>query len=54
MTIDELVNKYYENLNDSDLYIWNYISKNKSKTCNYTIDSIYPFVSTSPRDFHAQ
>lgn len=26
MTIDELVNKYYENLNDSDLYIWNYIS----------------------------
>lgn len=27
MTIDELVNKYYENLNDSDLYIWNYISK---------------------------
>lgn len=38
MTIDELVNKYYENLNDSDLYIWNYISKNKSKTCNYTIE----------------
>lgn len=40
MTIDELVNKYYENLNDSDLYIWNYISKNKSKTCNYTIEEL--------------
>ena len=31
MTIDELVNKYYENLNDSDLYIWNYISKAMSQ-----------------------
>ena len=40
MTIDELVNKYYDNLNDSDLYIWNYISNNKSKTCDYTIEEL--------------
>lgn len=40
MTIDELVNKYYDTLNDSDLYIWNYVQNNKSKICDYTIEEL--------------
>ncbi len=40
MTIDELVNKYYENLNENDLYIWNYISSHKKQCSTMTIEEL--------------
>ena len=40
MTIDELVNKYYDNLNDSDLYIWNYIEAHKKEVSDSTIEEL--------------
>lgn len=40
MTIDELVNKYYENLNENDLHIWNFISKHKKRCSTMTIEEL--------------
>lgn len=40
MKLDELVNKYYKNLNENDLYIWNYISKNRKECEKLTIDQL--------------
>lgn len=40
MKLDELVNKYYGKLNENDIYIWNYIVKNKKECMFLTIDQI--------------
>ncbi len=40
MKLDELVNKYYKNLNENDLYIWSYISKNRKECERLTIDQL--------------
>ncbi|MDR3593892.1 MurR/RpiR family transcriptional regulator [Clostridium sp.] len=40
MKLDELINKYYKYLNENDLYIWNYISKNRKECEGLTIDQL--------------
>lgn len=40
MRLDELVNKYYKQLNENDLYIWSYISKNKKECEKLAIDEL--------------
>jgi len=35
--IDELVNKYYHKLKETDLIIWKYISTHRKACCDYTI-----------------
>ena len=40
MRLDTLVNKYYGQLNDNDLYIWNYISNHKKECERMTIDQL--------------
>lgn len=40
MRIDELVNTYYNKLNQNDMYIWKYIYSNKKECCNLTIDDL--------------
>ncbi|MCQ2968737.1 MAG: MurR/RpiR family transcriptional regulator [Clostridium sp.] len=40
MKLDMLINKYYSQLNDNDLYIWNYISKNRIECERMTIDQL--------------
>lgn len=40
MKLDELVNKYYKQLNENDLYIWNYISKHRKECETLTIDKL--------------
>lgn len=40
MRLEELVNKHYDKLNHSDLYIWKYIFNHKSDCCDLTIDEL--------------
>lgn len=40
MKLDELVNKYYSQLNDNDLYIWKYISSHKKECEKLAIDQL--------------
>lgn len=40
MVIEELINKYYDDLNDSDLHIWKYIHKNKKKCSTLPIENL--------------
>lgn len=40
MNLDELINKYNKQLNENDLYIWNYISKNRKECEKLTIDQL--------------
>lgn len=40
MKLDELINKYYKQLNENDLYIWNYISKHKKECETLPIDKL--------------
>lgn len=40
MRLEELVNKYYENLNENDIYIWSYIVRNKKECMFLTIDQL--------------
>lgn len=40
MRLEELVNKYYKNLNENDLYIWKYISKNRKECEKLVIDQL--------------
>lgn len=40
MYLDELVNRYYDSLNDSDLYIWEYVSRNRYECSKLTIDEL--------------
>lgn len=40
MRLDELVNKYYKQLNENDLYIWNYISKHRKECETLAIDQL--------------
>lgn len=40
MSIDELVNIHYDNLNQNDLYIWKYIHSNKKQCCSLTIEEL--------------
>lgn len=40
MKLDELVYENYEKLNQSDLYIWNFISENRNKCSKFTIDEL--------------
>ena len=40
MKLDELINKYYKYLNENDLYIWNYISKNRKECEGLTIHQL--------------
>lgn len=38
MRLDELVNQYYNQLNENDIYIWNYISSHKKECEKLAID----------------
>lgn len=38
MRLEELVNKYHNNLNSNDIYIWQFILKHKDVCFKYTID----------------
>lgn len=40
MNLEELVNKYYENLNSTDLLIWKYIYNHKKACQNYSINEL--------------
>lgn len=40
MGIEELVRKNYNKLNENDIYIWHFISENKKKCGNYTIEDM--------------
>ena len=40
MTLDELVNINYESLNESDLYIWRYISSHREECSKLTIEEL--------------
>lgn len=40
MKLDELVNKYYKQLNENDLYIWNYISKHRKECETLAIEQL--------------
>jgi RpiR family glv operon transcriptional regulator len=40
MKLDELINKYHKQLNENDLYIWNYISKHRKECETLTIDQL--------------
>lgn len=40
MKLQELVNKYYQKLNENDLYIWNYISGHRKECEKLAIDQL--------------
>lgn len=40
MKLDELINKYHKQLNENDLYIWNYISKHRKECETLAIDQL--------------
>lgn len=40
MKLQELINKYYNTLNENDIHIWNYISNNKKECQNLAIDQL--------------
>ena len=40
MKLDELVNKHYGQLNENDLYIWNYIFSHRKECEKLTIDQL--------------
>ena len=40
MGLEELINKYYDNLNENDFHIWNYISNNKKQCEKLAIDQL--------------
>lgn len=40
MKLEELINKYYDQLNDNDFHIWNYISNNKKECEKLAIDQL--------------
>lgn len=40
MKLEELVNKYYANLNNTDLLIWKYIYNHKKACQNYSINEL--------------
>lgn len=40
MRIEELVNQHYNNLNENDLMIWNYIINHKNECCNISIEEL--------------
>lgn len=40
MKIDDLVNLYYDKLNQSDLHIWKYINAHRKESSNLTIDEL--------------
>lgn len=40
MTLSELINKYYENLNKNDIYLCQYISNHKKECSKMTIDEL--------------
>ena len=40
MGLEELINKYYDNLNENDFHIWNYISNNKKECEKLAIDQL--------------
>ncbi len=40
MKLEELINRYYYQLNENDFHIWNYISKNKKECERLSIDQL--------------
>lgn len=40
MRLEELINKHYNQLNENDLYIWNYISNHKKECQKLVIDQL--------------
>lgn len=40
MRLEELVNKYYDKLNENDKMIWQYIQANKKKCCDISIEEL--------------
>lgn len=40
MQLEELVNQYYDDLNENDLMIWKYILAHKKECCEISIDEL--------------
>ena len=40
MKLEELVNRNYQQLNDNDLYIWNYINNHREVCTKITIEDL--------------
>ena len=40
MQLEELVNQYYDDLNENDLMIWKYILAHKNECCEISIDEL--------------
>ena len=40
MKLEELINKNYRQLNENDLYIWNYINHHKKECEHLSIDEL--------------
>lgn len=47
MCLEELVNKYYDQLNQNDVYIWRYIVSNKKKCSKLTIEELAKLCNVS-------
>lgn len=47
MKLEELINESYEQLNDSDLFIWKYINNNRESCSNMTIEEMASKCSVS-------
>ena len=48
MKLEELVNRNYQQLNDNDLYIWNYIIHHRKECERLSIDELALRCSVSP------
>lgn len=47
MKVDELVSKYFNQLNENDLHIWQYIASNKKKCSDCTIEELSKLCNSS-------
>lgn len=47
MRLEELVNKYYDQLNQNDIHIWRYIVNNKKKCSKLTIEELASLCNVS-------
>ena len=53
MQLEELVNQYYDDLNENDLMIWKYILAHKKECCEISIDELSKRCNVFTRRFGA-
>lgn len=51
MQLEELVNQYYDDLNENDLMIWKYILAHKKECCEISIDELSKRCNISRQQF---